>query len=39
MKAIEFLGLRLEKLRNPALKPLKFEGFKNQVDSNYFVLS
>jgi hypothetical protein len=35
---IEFLGL-WEKLCNPDFKPLDFERFRNEADSNYFVLS
>lgn len=35
---IEFLGL-WEKLTNPDFKPLEFERFRNEVGSNYFLLS
>jgi len=35
---IEFLGL-WEKLCNPDFKPLELERFRNDADSNYFVLS
>ena len=35
---IEFLGL-WEKLSNPDFKPLEFDRFKNEAESNYFVLS
>ena len=35
---IEFIGL-WEKFYNPDFKPLEFERFKNEADSNYFVLS
>jgi len=35
---IELLGL-WEQLSNPDFKPLEFERFKNEADSNSFVLS
>ena len=35
---IEFIGL-WETLNNPGFKPIEFERFKTEADSNYFVLS